>query len=154
MKSYQLPQHLIDLAKRFDNRVGLANVIDANGAGHGPDGKFDGSGSGGGGTPKGLTYKDSRGQLNSVEHSYKNQLRTGQAVMARNEPRTEKARILNALIDDYRKERGDFYEGLFGPASDDNKTLIRRQRRAGVKGLHMAAISGGLKYNRATHQYE
>ena len=46
--TFEMPRHLIDLAKRFDDRVALANVVDANGAGHGADGKFDGSGSGGG----------------------------------------------------------------------------------------------------------
>lgn len=45
-----MPQHLIDLAKRFDERTGnLANSIDANGMGHSDEnGQFDGSGSGGG----------------------------------------------------------------------------------------------------------
>jgi hypothetical protein len=43
-----MPQHLIDLAKRFDDRAALANVIDANGMGHSDEnGQFDGSGSGG-----------------------------------------------------------------------------------------------------------
>ena len=41
--TFEMPQHLLDLAKRFDDRAALANVIDANGAGHGADGKFDGS---------------------------------------------------------------------------------------------------------------
>ena len=45
---FEMPAHLLALAKRFDDRMALANVIDANGAGHGADGKFDGSGSGGG----------------------------------------------------------------------------------------------------------
>ena len=46
-----MPQHLIDLARRFDERVArLANSIDANGMGHDDDnGQFDGSGSSGGG---------------------------------------------------------------------------------------------------------
>lgn len=47
-KGCAMPQKLVDLAKRFDERKGLANVVDANGAGHGDDGRFDGSGSGGG----------------------------------------------------------------------------------------------------------
>ena len=45
---FEMPAHLLALAKRFDDRAALANVVDANGAGHGADGKFDGSGSGGG----------------------------------------------------------------------------------------------------------
>lgn len=44
---FKLPNHLVALAKRFDERMALANVVDANGAGHGDDGRFDGSGSGG-----------------------------------------------------------------------------------------------------------
>ena len=231
--AFKMPQHLIDLAKRFDDRVALANVIDANGVGHSDEnGQFDGSGTGGGGgssqsarldrmlgearngiakakekvaaskarqsaagkeraelesrlseirkkrtelkdfndkmearlkgggsgggggKPKGLEYKDSKGQLNSVEHDYTNMLKSGRAVMARNTPRAEKAKILNGLMNDTRKGRGDFAEDLFGPASDDDKTRHRRAGRATVKALHVAAIEGGLKYNRATHQYE
>ena len=47
--SPKLPPFLVELAERFDKRKSLANVVDANGMGHGDDGKFDGSGSGGGG---------------------------------------------------------------------------------------------------------
>ena len=47
---FEMPRHLIDLAKRFDERMAaLANSIDANGMGHSDEnGQFDGSGSGGG----------------------------------------------------------------------------------------------------------
>ena len=50
-RTFAMPQHLIDLARRFDERVArLANSIDANGMGHDDDnGQFDGSGSSGGG---------------------------------------------------------------------------------------------------------
>lgn len=48
--AFKLPDHLTALAKRFDDRVALANVIDANGMGHSDEnGQFDGSGSGGAG---------------------------------------------------------------------------------------------------------
>ena len=49
-RTFAMPQHLIDLAKRFDERMAaLANSIDANGMGHSDEnGQFDGSGSGGG----------------------------------------------------------------------------------------------------------
>jgi hypothetical protein len=47
--AFKLPTHLLDLAKRFDDRMSLANVVDANGMGHSDEnGQFDGSGSGGG----------------------------------------------------------------------------------------------------------
>lgn len=47
--AFKLPDHLLALAKRFDDRIALANVIDANGMGHSDEtGQFDGSGSGGG----------------------------------------------------------------------------------------------------------
>lgn len=158
--AFKLPDHLLALAKRFDDRMALANVIDANGAGHGADGKFDGSGSGGGsgGTPKGLTFKDSEGQLNSVEHSYKNYKATGIAAMRSKASRGEKAKAINGLIDFTRKERkeakGGFKE-LFGTEeSGDDALRRRRSGRAEVKALHAAAISAGLKYNRATHLYE
>ena len=48
--AFKLPDHLLALAKRFDGRMALANVIDANGMGHSDEnGQFDGSGSGNGG---------------------------------------------------------------------------------------------------------
>lgn len=48
--AFELPTHLLALARRFDERAALANVIDANGMGHSDEnGQFDGSGSGGGG---------------------------------------------------------------------------------------------------------
>ena len=47
--AFKLPTHLLALAKRFDDRAALANVIDANGMGHSDENsQFDGSGSGGG----------------------------------------------------------------------------------------------------------
>ena len=46
---FKLPEHLVALAKKFDERRAMANVVDANGMGHGDEnGQFDGSGSGGG----------------------------------------------------------------------------------------------------------
>ena len=50
-RTFAMPQHLIDLAKRFDERMAaLANSIDANGMGHSDEnGQFDGSGGGAGG---------------------------------------------------------------------------------------------------------
>ena len=49
-RTFAMPQHLIELARRYDERVAaLANSIDANGMGHSDEnGQFDGSGSGGG----------------------------------------------------------------------------------------------------------
>jgi hypothetical protein len=49
MKPYELPEHIAALAKKFDERRAMANVVDANGMGHSDEnGQFDGSGSGGG----------------------------------------------------------------------------------------------------------
>lgn len=42
---FKLPEHLVALAKKFDERRAMANVIDANGMGHSEEnGQFDGSG--------------------------------------------------------------------------------------------------------------
>lgn len=47
---FKLPEHLVALAKKFDERRAMENVIDANGMGHSDEnGQFDGSGSGNGG---------------------------------------------------------------------------------------------------------
>ena len=50
-RTFAMPQHLIELARRYDERMAaLANSIDANGMGHSDEnGQFDGSGSGNGG---------------------------------------------------------------------------------------------------------
>lgn len=48
IKRYELPKHIVELAKRFDERAALANVIDANGFEHSDEnGQFVSSGSGG-----------------------------------------------------------------------------------------------------------
>lgn len=157
---FEMPAHLLALAKRFDDRMALANVVDANGMGHGDDGKFDGSGSGGGGggggggAPKGLVYKNKDGDMESVEHTYKNYVITGHAIMDNKKSRAEKANAINGLIADTRKDRKEKYEDLFGPESADAAQHRQRSGRAKVKALHVAAISAGLSYNRATHQYE
>ena len=62
---FKLPEHLVALAKKFDERRAMANVIDANGAGHGADGKFDGSGSGGGGGAGGAS-EETKGKLQKM----------------------------------------------------------------------------------------
>jgi len=144
---------IIELAAKYDRLANEAN-FDESKHPRASDGKFTSGGGGGGDKPKGLAYKDSQGQLNSVEHDYANMLKSGRAVMSSEKPRAEKARIINDLINDTRKNRGDFAEDLFGPASDDDKTRHRRASRATIKALHVAAIEGGLKYNRSSHQYE
>lgn len=157
---------IIELAAKYDRLANEANFDESKhprasdgkfSSGGGGGGKSAGetqSGGGGGDKPKGLEYKDSQGQLNSVEHDYANMLKSGRAVMSRETPRAKKARVINYLINDTRKNRGDFAEDLFGPASDDDKTRHRRASRATIKALHVAAIEGGLKYNPKTHQYE
>jgi len=55
-KSFEMPQHLIDLARRFDERVHLANEVNFDESKHprAADGKFS-SGGGGGGAAGGRT---------------------------------------------------------------------------------------------------
>ncbi len=63
--TFKLPTHLLDLAKRFDDRMSLANVIDANGMGHSEEnGQFDGSGSGNGGG--GGASEETKGKLKKM----------------------------------------------------------------------------------------
>lgn len=64
MKTYELPEHIAALAKKFDERRAMANVVDANGMGHGDDGKFDGSGAGGGGA--GGASEETKGKLQKM----------------------------------------------------------------------------------------
>lgn len=63
--AFELPAHIAALAKRFDDRKAMANVIDANGMGHSDEnGQFDGSGSGKGGG--GGSLEETRGKLQKM----------------------------------------------------------------------------------------
>lgn len=137
-------QKLIDeLAAKFD-KAKLANVIDANGASHGEDGKFTSVGGSGGGTSGndndrpngGFKAEKYRGQIaEEAAHTYARISRLDRASRARE------------INDGLRMFRGR----LRGQRSDHWNRLNEYQS---VRAQHRAAIFSGLKYNLSTHQYE
>ena len=154
-RTFAMPQHLIDLAKRFDERVLLPNEANYDESKHPRDENSQWtSGGGGSSKPKGLEFKNTDGERQSVEHVYKNSLIDGHTIMKNKKSRAEKANAINQLIDSTRKNRKEKYEDLFGPESKGAAQQRQRSGRASMKALHAAAISAGLSYNRATHQYE
>ena len=126
---FKMPDHLLALAKRFDDRVALANVIDANGAGHGADGKFDGSGSGGGGGGR-KPWSTQKADDWSRDVIYRSNDITRDSIASRvNKAKMELGRA----------------------TTRDDDIAFRKGRRV---ALHRAAIAAGLKYNMKTYQYE
>lgn len=144
--AFKLPDHLLALAKRFDDRMALANVIDANGAGHGADDKFDGSGSGsGGGGAGGL----------KAEHKETKQLIEDVLPSSRKDPlmRGVDLNRINSVLGSARAQKKR--ENRLLDAWEIGGKEGRQQRgRATARAAHIAAIRSGFKYNRATHQYE
>lgn len=134
---FKMPQHLIDLAKRFDDRAALANVIDANGAGHGADGKFDGSGSGGGsgGAPKRDDY---------AETLVKRTSDSGKSIVTGKYSPASVNKALDMLRDSHSARKSG-YTGIKGSDKDD---------AADRRSIHAAAIRMGFKYNPKSRKYE
>ncbi len=119
----------VELAKRFDDRAALANVIDANGAGHGADGKFDGSGSGGGGGSGGSKLSgskrtkfvsDTNDSLTTAREKMRNRVAAARVGMAEN--------------------------GKYN--SDALKSGLNE-----IAAIHASAIRAGLKYNSGSRAY-
>ena len=138
---FKLPEHLAALAKKFDERRAMANVIDANGMGHSDEnGQLDGSGSGNGG---GGAAKPSGGR-EDVSRAVKDFW---------GETKEDRLATVNKELDMYRKFRKgnkpSLIDKLYGGAA-----RRRELGRDSVKSIHRAAIALGFTYNRATHQYE
>ena len=172
---FKMPQHLIDLAKRFDDRTSLANVIDANGAGHGADGKFDGSGSGGGsgggGGEKVITItgdEDWMGEMPKIEQTPENRARGEAAQMLRKTKAYRSASVADKdrMLDTETKRllRKNLYTSLekkvgSGMAVELFRTTglseidVHGDPAKVERAAHRAAILSGLKYNHGTRSY-
>lgn len=136
-RTFQMPQHLIDLARRFDERVSLANEANYDESKHprAEDGKWT---SGGGASP----VKKSETERNAAKFQ--------KSEFINWKDRAQAVKGVNAQLK-YLRETHKFnareMAGVFG---NDFADISRNEKR----GLHLAAIRAGLKYNRATHQYE
>ena len=152
-RTYAMPQRLIELARRYDERVRLANEANYDESKHprGEDGKWTSAGGGSGGaTVKKVDPKTTPGykqeqkmnrdldaqvaknrQRNSEffakRASYEAKL---QSTIRRAGTRLDHANIVNAVFSHYPKDA------------------------AAISAAHRTAIYAGLTYNRATHRYE
>lgn len=145
---FKLPEHLVALAKKFDERRAMANVVDANGMGHSDEnGQFDGSGGGGGGGAKDQLQKPKKGTspITTEEIIKRGGLfgpsNRGAALDEINSTlRSGRAGATN------KKTVSDW---MYGSISERQKKWSEKRKEA-----HKAAVLNGFQYNRATKQYE
>ena len=125
MKPYELPQHIIDLANEYDESKHP----------RAEDGKWT-SGGGGGVMPKNV----------NIHHA---QIMSR---MIRNAPtRLDQSNYINAVLRNERKNMKEVGKGL---KTGEYSRGDHKDQRKDLRAVHVAAIMSGLKYNRATHQYE
>jgi len=146
-KAFAMPQHLIDLARRFDERVRLANEANFDESKHprSDDGKFTSGGGGGGGKSDGKAQDGGGGKSKRdeyAEHLVKRTSAEGKFAGKHSPAQINKAL---AMLRDSHSARKSGFTGVGG--SDKGDVADR-------KSIHAAAIRLGFKYNRSTHQYE
>lgn len=136
--AFKLPDHLLALAGRFDDRMALANVIDANGMGHSDEnGQFDGSGSGGGG---GTQVK--RGGL----------VATVTKVDKTKTPAYQSEQRRNAELNKQVAHNKQMWAAV--DKSNWNLDVARQKKdRAGIAKAHMDALKAGLVWDKGEKKY-
>lgn len=144
-KAFAMPQHLIDLARRFDERVRLANEANFDESKHprAADGKFS---SGGGGGSSGKSDGKTQGSGKSLKEqadALKGPADQFIRFIAEGGNRKETLEIINGelLSGRWRVKHG-------GRDEDRVEGLSRR------KAAHRLAILSGFKFNRSTGSYE
>lgn len=130
-----MPQHLIDLARRFDERVSLANEANYDESKHprAEDGKWtSGGGSGGGGTS---VKKQADAMKGSADKSIR--------ILVEGGSREDTLDLINGELG-----AGRWYVKNGSRAVDRADGMSRR------KAAHKLAIMSGFKFNRGTGKYE
>lgn len=145
--TFAMPKHLIDLARRYDERVRLANEANFDESKHprAEDGKW----TSGGASAKPFHSSDGGGFMRSTERiAEEGAQKAIRAKGAVKNPatRAERARSINDDLAFHRNE-------VKGKGAS-NDFEWREAGYNSVRATHRAAIYLGLKYNRATHQYE
>ena len=135
-RTFQMPQHLIDLARRFDERVRLANEANYDESKHprAKDGKWT-SGVGGAGSGGGSVKK----QADAMKGAADKNIRT----IAAGGSRKDTLDVVNAELG-----AGRWFVKNGGRDSDRADGISRR------KAAHRLAILSGFKFNRGTGKYE
>lgn len=171
-KAFAMPQHLIDLARRFDERVRLANEANFDESKHprSDDGKFSSGGGGGSATVKKVDPSSTPGyrqeqeknrQLDAQVAKVQSGLRKFEAterkarefMMGGKIPWGDRSKATSVVNDKLAEWRaGMRYKPEPGTVPYHHEVLQRT--RENIRGLHMAAIKAGLTYNPKTHKYE
>lgn len=122
---------IVELAAKYDRLANEAN-FDESKHPRSEDGKFTSGGGGSGGSP-GYKRDDTR-----TSQGYKG------GALSQLRDRASKASWINSRLASNRRGKVD-------PEESRGGREVHYQR---VRGVHIAAIAAGLKYNRSTHQYE
>ena len=147
-----MPQNLIDLARRFDERASLANEANYDESKHprASDGKWTSAGGAGGGS----------GSAGKAEHreSAKNIQTLTKSWTTNTTNRGEVRNLINDALGNARKNKTtgseEFDKFIGGGDASKGKSMRQSGARSAVREVHKAAILSGFKYNRSTHQYE
>ena len=135
-RTFTMPQHLIDLARRYDERVRLANEANYDESKHprAEDGKWT-SGGGGAGSGGGSVKK----QADAMKGAADKNIRT----IAAGGSRKDTLDVVNAELG-----AGRWFVKNGGRDFDRADGISRR------KAAHRLAILSGFKFNRGTGKYE
>ena len=148
-RTFAMPQHLIDLARRYDERVRLANEWDESKHPREEDGTFAPAG-----TATGI-YSVDNWNKQFAEH------RSNRSFWRKTEGPNEVLERLRHHTVSYRSRaaelrksgsRGDKY--MNGKFEADYLAQDRINNRESIVRVHKAAILAGYTYNPKTHQYE
>ena len=146
-KAFAMPQHLIDLARRFDERVRLANEANFDESKHprADDGKFSSGGGGGGGAASGKSPSPelkakadaARAKAGTISPSAREWASDKIFLGAKDITHEGLAKRINSAKAENHASR------------EDKSVRVER-----LRALHAKAISLGFKYNTSTGSYE
>lgn len=149
-RTFAMPQHLIDLARRYDERVRLANEANYDESKHprAEDGKWTSGGGAGGGSAGKAEHRESAKNIQTLTKSWTTNTTN----------RGEVRNLINDALGNARKNKTtgseEFDKFIGGGDASKGKSMRQSGARSAVREVHKAAILSGFKYNRSTHQYE
>ena len=151
-KSFEMPQHLIDLARRFDERVRLANEANFDESKHprSDDGKF--SSGGGGGSSATVKKVDPASTPGHRQEQEKN--RQLDAQVAKSRQRTSQFFADRAAAEVKMQRMIRNAPTRLDKADYINNVFAHEKGEAAISAAHRTAIYAGLSYNSKLHRYE
>ena len=176
-RTFAMPQRLIELARRYDERVRLANEASYDESKHprAEDGKWTSAGGGSGGSSGGddgvvvdgdlndlvggslpeLTHwQRTRGEAGAALHKSKAYQSASAARRAQMLDTETKRELRKSLYTSLERKVGTGAALELFRATGLSDLEIHGDPAKVERAAHRAAILSGLKYNRSTHQYE